>query len=61
MSDPSTYYGGTVFAMKGKDCVALCTDRRLGNGYQTIVMNVPKVEQISKYALAGLADFAPDS
>ena len=47
-------------AMKGKNCVAIATDRRLGNSFQTQTMNEPKISQPSKHAMLALAMFLPD-
>ena len=44
MGDISTYYGGSIMAMKGDGCVAIASDRRIGGGYQTLATNYPKVE-----------------
>lgn len=60
MGDISTYYGGSIMAMKGDGCVAIASDRRIGGGYQTLVMNYPKVEQISSSAMVALTTFTPD-
>lgn len=60
MGDISTYYGGSIMAMKGDGCVAIASDRRIGGGYQTLVMNYPKVEQVSGSAMVALTTFTPD-
>ena len=39
--------GGAVVAMAGKDCVAIASDMRFGQQFQTIGMNCPKVHEIS--------------
>lgn len=37
------YNGGAVIAMAGKNCVAICSDLRLGAQAQTIAMDFEKV------------------
>ncbi|KAH0570251.1 Proteasome subunit beta type [Spironucleus salmonicida] len=61
MSDASTYNGGAILAMKGKNCVVVATDKRLGASYQTITMNYPKISQPNKSCLLAIAGFASDA
>jgi 20S proteasome subunit beta 3 len=35
--------GGSVVAMAGKDCVAIASDLRLGQGAMTVALNFEKV------------------
>ena len=37
------YNGGVVIAMKGKDCVAIAADKRMGVRGHTISMNFQKI------------------
>jgi len=43
MSDPYSLHGGTVVAMRGKDCFCIANDLRLGSQMSTIATNVQKV------------------
>ena len=39
----TTYNGGLVIAMKGKGCVAIAADRRLGVKASTLAMDFQKI------------------
>uniref|UniRef100_A0A834R3G2 Proteasome subunit beta n=1 Tax=Sarcoptes scabiei TaxID=52283 RepID=A0A834R3G2_SARSC len=56
-----TYNGGLVIAMKGKDCVAIAADRRLGAQYQTVSTNFQKIFEINPYLYIGLPGLATDT
>ncbi len=58
--NPFQYNGGGLIAMKGKDCVAIGTDTRLGNKYQTISTNFRKVFKMQNNILLGLGGLATD-
>lgn len=55
------YNGGAVVAMKGKDCVAIATDKRYGIQAQTISTNFPKVYQMGPTLFVGLPGLATDT
>eukprot|EP01115_Flamella_aegyptia_P013513 TRINITY_DN723_c0_g1_i1.p1 TRINITY_DN723_c0_g1~~TRINITY_DN723_c0_g1_i1.p1 ORF type:complete len:206 (-),score=60.97 TRINITY_DN723_c0_g1_i1:76-693(-) len=55
------YNGGAVIAMVGKDCVAIASDLRFGIQAQTLAMDLPKIHQINKHCLIGLAGLATDN
>lgn len=38
-----SYNGGIIIAMKGKDCVAIAADKRLGVKFTTLGMNLQKI------------------
>lgn len=44
-----SYNGGVVVAMRGKDCVAIASDKRLGVKFETLALNFPKI--FGKYRL----------
>jgi 20S proteasome subunit beta 3 len=60
MSDPSTYYGGSVLAMRGKDAIAIASDLRLGHGAMTVGKNFSKLYTLTPKIVLGLAEFVPD-
>jgi 20S proteasome subunit beta 3 len=55
VGDFSTYNGGSVLAMAGKDCVALAVDKRFGSGPQMIgdSSNSRRIHVVSPSILAG--------
>lgn len=55
------YNGGAVVAMKGKDCVAIATDKRYGIQAQTVSTNFPKVYQMGPTLFVGLPGLATDT
>lgn len=58
--DPFSYNGGAIVAMKGKGCVGIAADRRLGANFQTISTTFQKVFQIQHNILLGLSGLATD-
>ncbi|XP_055851624.1 proteasome subunit beta type-3 [Episyrphus balteatus] len=54
------YNGGCVVAMRGKDCVAIATDRRFGVQAQTIETDFEKVFQINPRMYLGLVGLQTD-
>ncbi|KAL4450825.1 hypothetical protein ABPG74_011667 [Tetrahymena malaccensis] len=60
MGDPFSYNGGSMLAMKGEQCVAIATDRRLGAQFQTVATNFQKVFRIQDNILLGLTGLATD-
>lgn len=55
-----SYNGGCVIAMKGKDCVAIATDRRFGVQAQTIDTDFDKVFQFNPRMYLGLVGLQTD-
>lgn len=52
------YNGGAIVAMVGKNCVAIASDKRLGQQYLTLSTEFPKIFPIHDrlhLALSGLA------
>lgn len=58
--DISTYNGGTVLAMAGKNCVAIATDLRYGASLMTVTRNFPKAFRQGKHCFVGFGGFASD-
>nr|CAG4644261.1 EOG090X0CE5 [Lepidurus arcticus] len=56
-----SYNGGCVLAMKGKGCVAIATDRRLGIQLQTVSTDFQKVFEMGPHLYIGLAGLATDT
>jgi 20S proteasome subunit beta 3 len=54
------YNGAAIMAMKGKDCVAIATDRRFGIQAQTVAMDFQKVFEMGPKLYIGLAGLATD-
>lgn len=54
------YNGGCVVAMRGKNCVAIATDRRFGVQAQTIETDFEKVFQINPRMFLGLVGLQTD-
>lgn len=54
------YNGGCVVAMRGKDCVAIATDRRFGVQAQTIATDFDKVFQFNPRMYLGLVGLQTD-
>lgn len=61
MSDIETYYGGSILAMAGKDCVTIVSDYRLGSGAITVSKSFKRVFQITNRIYVGLPVFIPDA
>ncbi|XP_075146484.1 proteasome subunit beta type-3 [Haematobia irritans] len=54
------YNGGCVVAMRGKECVAIATDRRFGVQAQTIATDFEKVFQFNPRMFVGLVGLQTD-
>ncbi|KAK8801911.1 hypothetical protein WA158_006306 [Blastocystis sp. Blastoise] len=61
MSDLMEYNGGAVLAMKGKECIAIACDLRLGAQYETVDMNFKKVYQMGDHLFVGFSGLATDA
>lgn len=59
-NDISTYYGGSVLALKGAQSTLIISDNRLGKGNITVSCKFERVKQITPYSLIGYTLFAPD-
>lgn len=55
-----SYNGAAVVAMKGKDCVAIASDRRFGIQAQTVAMDFQKVFEMGPHLYLGLPGLATD-
>lgn len=55
------YNGGCVMAMKGKDCVAIATDKRFGVQGRTMSTKFQKVFQMGPRLFVGLPGLATDT
>ncbi|RMZ92669.1 hypothetical protein DV736_g96, partial [Chaetothyriales sp. CBS 134916] len=60
MSSPFDINGGAVVAMRGKNCVAIACDLRLGMQALTVSNNFPKIFNYSPSLYLGLAGLATD-
>lgn len=56
----TSYNGGCVVAMLGKDCVAIATDHRFGVQAQTIATDFEKVFEINPHLYLGLCGLQSD-
>ena len=54
------YNGGAIVAMKGKNCVAIASDKRFGVQALTVSMNFPKIFQMTDKTYVGLSGLATD-
>lgn len=54
------YNGAAVIAMKGKDCVAIASDRRYGIQAQTVAMDFQKMFEMGPRLYVGLPGLATD-
>ncbi|UZJ53365.1 hypothetical protein CBS101457_002685 [Exobasidium rhododendri] len=54
------YNGGSVVAMKGKNCVAIASDLRLGQQAMTVACNFDKVFPVTERTYVGLPGLASD-
>ena len=54
------YNGAAVLAMRGKDCVAIAADRRLGVQAQTVSTDFQKVFEMGPRLYIGFAGLATD-
>ncbi|KAG8176589.1 hypothetical protein JTE90_024250 [Oedothorax gibbosus] len=57
----SEYNGGLCIAMKGKQCVGIAADRRLGVRAQTLAMDFQKVYEMGPRLYLGLPGLATDT
>nr|QBH73455.1 proteasome subunit beta type protein [Thermobia domestica] len=55
------YNGGAVVAMKGKDCVAIASDRRFGIRAQTLAIDFDRIFQMGPHLYLGLPGLATDT
>ena len=55
------YNGGVVIAMKGKDCVAIAADRRLGAQGVTLSVDFQKIFEVGPNLYVGLPGLATDT
>jgi len=55
-----SYNGAAVLAMKGKDCVAIASDRRFGIQAQTVGMDFQKIFEMGPRLYIGLPGLATD-
>lgn len=55
------YNGGVVMAMKGKDCVAIASDRRFGVRGHTVAMDFEKIFEMGPNLYVGLPGLATDT
>jgi len=56
-----THNGGTVLAMTGKNCVAIASDKRLGEGFSTQSFNCVKIHEMNDKIMVGLAGLNSDT
>merc|ERR1712122_271883 len=54
------YNGGSVVAMKGKDCVAIASDLRFGKELQMVTCDFSKCFEMSPHLWLGLTGLATD-
>lgn len=54
------YNGAAIIAMKGKNCVAIASDRRFGVQAQTISTDFDKIFEMGPRLYIGLAGLATD-
>lgn len=59
--DISTFYGGSILAMAGKDSVAIINDKRLGMGAITVSKDFTRIYEIGPRLYIGLSSFVPDA
>lgn len=55
------YNGGVVIAMKGKDCVAIAADRRLGARGHTISLDFQRIFEMGPTLYCGIPGLATDT
>ena len=54
------YNGGSVVAAKGKNCVVIASDLRLGQQAMTVAANFDKVFRVTETTYVGLPGLASD-
>ena len=55
------YNGAAIIAMRGKDCVAIASDRRFGIQAQTVGMDFQKIFDMGPHLYVGLPGLATDT
>jgi len=55
------YNGGAIIAMKGKNCVAIAADKRLGVRGHTIALDFKKIYEMGPHLFVGLPGLATDT
>ncbi|XP_029833369.2 proteasome subunit beta type-3 [Ixodes scapularis] len=55
-----SYNGGVVIAMKGKECIAIAADRRLGARGHTIALDFQRIFEMGPKLYCGLSGLATD-
>ncbi len=55
-----SYNGGAVMAMRGKECVAIASDRRFGVQAQLVTTDFQKIFPMGDRLFIGLAGLATD-
>jgi 20S proteasome subunit beta 3 len=60
MSDIFSYNGGSIVAMKGKNCVGVACDRRFGQQMQTITTNFQRVFKMQDNIFLALGGLGTD-
>lgn len=55
------YNGGAIIAMKGKDCVAIASDKRFGIQGQTLGFDFSKIYEMGPTLYCGLPGLATDT
>jgi 20S proteasome subunit beta 3 len=60
MGDPTQYNGGAIVAMAGKNCFAIASDMRLGEGFKGLSFNVAKVHPVNDSCVVGLPGLRTD-
>ncbi len=61
MSDISQHYGGSILAMKGKNCVSIINDKRLGNGPIGVSKNFTKIYEVTPRMYVGFTGLVSDA
>lgn len=57
----TAYNGGAIIAMKGKNCVAIASDRRFGIQAQTILCDFQKIYEMRPHLYLALPGLATDN
>lgn len=60
MSDISTYYGGSILALRGSNSALIIADNRLGMSSITTSMSFNRLHQITKTCFIGTSMFVSD-
>ncbi|CAG9332571.1 PSMB3 [Blepharisma stoltei] len=60
MSNIFNFHGGSILAIKGKNCVAIAMDRRLGAQYKTVSTTFQRVFKMTDKCLAGFIGLGGD-